>query len=208
MKKSLLLVLFLFAVPVFAQEIEESEQNFDLQLWSETTTEGTEIFPWAIYYGKHFVLDVRYNYDEKKTAGIYIGKQLGGDSFYIIPQIGFLVGDFNAWSPEFYLGASKGRFEYFSQWQWAGSLKKDYNSWAYQYQELLIGTGKHISLGAASQTSWEKNTAPVNTDIGPMVKLDFGKDFSARVWYAKRSFGENRGDWVLYCNLGKIFSWK
>jgi hypothetical protein len=207
-KKLTAVVLFvLFVVPVFAAE-EEKENTVDLQLWSRTTSEGTEIFPWMMFYGKNgLVLDFRHNYDVHNTAGFFIGRQFGGDKFYVIPEIGYLAGEFSGLSPEFYLGAGVGKVSYFSQWQWAQSSKHDLNSWAYQYQELLVKAGK-ISFGAGSQTCWEKNTAPVNTDIGPMIKVELGKDWSTRLWWAKRTFGADRGDWIMYVAIGKVFKWK
>lgn len=204
------LVGLFMLVLIMPVAVAQEEKVLDIQLWSRSTAKETVIIPWAVYYGpKSFVLDLRHNFDANNTAGIFIGRQFGGEKLYVIPEMGYLAGDFSGVSPEFYLGANKGRLMYFSQWQWAASLRSEDNSWAYQWNDVLVRVNKHLSIGADTQTFWEKNTdSPANTDIGPAFRIDIGRGWYGKFWWANRVAGADHGDWVMFCAVGKVARWK
>jgi len=209
---SIFFLFFVFALPAFAQEPVKKDpaHTLDLQLWTQFTPGKVDFMPWGVYYDKNgLVVDVRYNYDAPKMVGAFVGKQFGGDKLYVIPEIGYVGGDgFRGISPEVYFGASVGRFSLSTQWQWVANLRESAGSWGYQWNEILLKIGEHLSVGADSQTFWEKGAgASADTDVGPALKLGFGGSWSLRVWGAVRTSGPNRGDWVVYIVPGKVIKW-
>lgn len=217
--KNLFAVVFLVtlvtAVPMAAQEpiaqapaeAKGPTYKIDAQFWSMSTSNETRVYPWILLYGpKGLVVDVRHGFDVKGVFGGYVGKQFG-DKIYFIPQVGVLFGpNFKGFGPELYVGGEVSRVSFFTQWQWAQSLREQDAHWFYHYGEALAKIAGPISFGAAGQAFWEKSDgSKLAYDLGPQIKADI-KGISLRFWPAWRVTSTDRGAIVVFCAISKTFS--
>lgn len=197
------LILLLAVSPAFAQS--------DLSFWNRYGCGENLSYPWYTYFGPKIVVDARYNFDQKKTAGIYAGKMLGGKKFTAIPTGGALFGKYNGISPQIYFMSSAGRFNYFSQHQYVKGIGS--HDFQYHWIDILVTANKHLSAGVDWQIyhEWRGNVA--ENDIGPSAKYVFGpvrreeKEVSPylRIWYAKSVGPANKGADFLYAAVGVSF---
>lgn len=184
----------------------------DLSYWDRQAYGENISYPWYTYFGKKIVVDARYGFDQKKTAGLYVGKQIGNRTFSAIPAGGVLFGAYNGISPQIYLIANTGRFSLFTQSQYVKGLGSS-NDYQYHWVDTLVSANKHIAAGVDWQVYHEWAAHYAEHDIGPSAKITFGplqrgdKEISPyiRMWYARSLGPDKKGVDLFYTALGVSF---
>lgn len=209
MKKLFLLMLLLVTVgSVFAQA--------DMSVYYKRAYEDDTFIPWFTYTMKDKVMfDLRYNFDVLKSGGAFVGKSFGNGTISITPEVGFIFGDYNSFSPEFYLSYNKGRFSSFSLWQYSwgfgghGYTNKEgittgtrHFDYTYQWSDNQISITKWLSIGIDEQLYREQSHGTW-FDFGPAAKLSFGKLY-VKPWLSF-SAGANDPDITkFYLGIGYV----
>ena len=161
----------------------------DMSMWtSKTTTQQSEMayFMWVTHVGPKFTLDVRQGFDAPNTFGGYVGTTpIGKDStFWIIPEIGGIIGDQKGFGPELLAGGTNGRFRYFMFAQYVFGVESC-ESFFFTYDEIHYELkNKGPRVGTAVQMFWgESQTDFPGFDIGPQMRIPLGKSFYLKPWY-------------------------
>jgi hypothetical protein len=119
----------------------------DVSFWNRHGF-GEELqFPWYTYFGEKFTADARYNYDQKKTLGLYFGKKFGSRKFSVVAEAGMLAGQYKGIGPELHILASVRGWEVFTQSQYSKGLK-GCTDFQYHWVDVLRPIGKHWAVGA------------------------------------------------------------
>ena len=156
-------------------------QQHDFSMWTRSTTGSTVVIPWYMHFGDKFVIDARYNYDAKGTFGGCIGKSFGGKNLSLVPEACGYIGEVDGFGPELLVMGSKGKTSLFSQNQYVHGMNSR-DSFLYHWTDLLLKTNKNLSLGVDWQIfKLTGISAPVAVDVGPAVKVMFGKVYF-RIW--------------------------
>lgn len=182
-------------------------QQNDFSVWTRSTAGETVVIPWYMHLGKKAVVDVRYNFDAKNTAGICLGKKWGDETITVIPEACGYIGDLNGFGPEFLVLGSKGRINLFSQNQYIrGSLPS--NSFVYHWVDLVASVNKYIALGVDYQVFKLTNvSAPTAVDIGPAAKITVGKMYFRLwpCWGMDPKDANRRGNPTLFLGVGYVW---
>lgn len=116
-----------------------------------------------------FYGEVRYNYDQINTIGVYLGYQFSigkKQQHNLIPQIGFLYGDYVGTSFQFYYQLLHSKFEINFQNQYGLSFN-NLSSFYYNWSDIQFKVRKKINFGSSIQIYKDKNSKYI--DLGALV---------------------------------------
>ena len=186
----------------------------DLSLWNRSAYGENVPYPWYLYIGSKVSFDARYNFDQKKTGAMFVGKPIGNSKFMAIPAAGALFGKYNGISPQVYFLVNVGRMNLFTMHQYVKALGQSSNDFQYHWVDALFVTNKHLSVGVDYQVYHEPKSGFAEHDLGPSAKYVLGsfkvgekRTMSPylRAWYA-RSLGPGNSDAnLLFLVLGASF---
>lgn len=142
----------------------------DLSVYNRLVTNTGEYtpIPWLTYsYGDYF-LDARYNFDQEKTYGVFVGKSFGP----LTLAAGPMMGEYKAWSAESYISFSSQNDCMIFMYQYAWG-NKGYFNFTYQWIEYLHSLSPTVSVGIGQQAYSDPSGAFV--EAGPVAKIILGK---------------------------------
>lgn len=151
----------------------------------------TNIF-WYTQVTENLFFEARYDFDAPNTFGIFAGKPYGDRRLNVTPAIGILSGDYDGFSPEVYVGGGRGKFGFFSLYQYAawtgaGSMP----DWAYQWMDVTYQAHLLVKVGIGEQVYHEFTSGfSSQVDIGPTALINLGQ-FYLKPWY---TFGSGEGN--------------
>ncbi len=206
MRLSLLLVVITLSdmTGLFAQSQapQEPSGSQEISLWSR----NTEAYPWYFYTGKKFTADIRYNFDQQKTAAVCIGKKFGKDEFAVIPEACGYVGKTNGYGPEVWFLSDTKKYSLMSYVQYTKML--DTTSYGYSWFQ---GERKISRFGFGFGGQVLKNgSSSLEVDFGLSSKVTFGKvSFNFlpmwRVTSSKLGEPTGRGDITIFTGIAYTF---
>lgn len=161
----------------------------DMSMWTSKTTSDPSsdmtYFMWVTHVGKKFTLDVRQGFDAPNTFGGYVGtKPLGKDStFWLIPEVGGLIGDYKGFGPELLAGGTNGRYRYFMFFQYVIGVN-GCDNFFFTYDELTYRMTRDVRAGLAAQMFWgQSHDGFPGFDVGPQLRVMLGKTWYLKPWY-------------------------
>ena len=188
-----LIALFIAIAPLFGQ------QN-DVSFWSRN--KELSAFPWYFYGGKKVTVDARFNFDAAKTAGVCLGKKLGGESLTLIPEACGYIGKTNGYGPELLVLSTKGKISAFSQNQWLQGVGSP--SYFYHWTDIQRKLTKNLSVGVGEQIFKEISDEKGQIDLGPSFRPTFGPMYF-KIWPAWSIGPANIGMLKLFLGVG--YAW-
>lgn len=190
--RSLIFAILIVCSTLFGQEN-------DLSMWAKNTA----VIPWYLHIDKKVVVDLRYNFDAKRTGGICIGKAIGKESLTLIPEACGYIGQTNGYGPELLILAGHGKYSVFSQNQFFQAVGGD-TSYFYHWTDFQIKVVKGFSAGFGEQICKSINDDPGQIDVGPSVKLAVGKIYF-KFWPTWSVGPANRGEFATLVGVG--YAW-
>lgn len=129
---------------------------------------------WFTHSDSAYFVEARANFDWDNTLALYLGKTFGNDVFWITPEIGALVGDYNGFGPELLMGGKYKSLKYFLFNQYTLNVN-DLPDFLYQYTEVGLVASRYVMIGCAGQVYYEPTTprADAFIDAGPFVKFSY-----------------------------------
>jgi len=140
--------------------------------------EGGEytVIPWMVYYADYYG-EFRYNFDWPETGSVFVGRPFYAvdGMLSVVPNIGVMFGDYQAVSPQLYLGWGDDSTPYkvFSLWQYASNLN-DLPSFSYAWVEALHRLSPTLWAGLGTQL-YDEEDLESSLDIGPAIKVKVGQ---------------------------------
>lgn len=137
--------------------------------------ENILITPQIWTYAKNIYFEARYNYEERKTFSLYIGRSFktGKDSiFEIIPMFGGVIGEYTGISPALTCILKGKRLQGFSQSQYTIDLK-GHNNFFFNWTAISVPIIKKNGLGIAYRMVSVQGT-PTVYNYGPMINFQTG----------------------------------
>lgn len=156
-----------------------------------------------LQHDKKLHLEVRYNYEEKRTVSFYVGKCFSEDSefsYSIVPIIGGVAGRFNGWSGGLNLDLEYKNFYLSSQSQYTFSADDEVNNFYFTWSELGYQPLNWFYGGVALQETVFPQTNKYVTYPGFVIGFIY-KKWTLPVYGFKT--GENTQAFV--CSI--IFEW-
>ena len=129
-----------------------------------------------IQSAKNWYGELRYNYEDAKTLSLYGGKTINGGQeleFTITPLFGFSVGRFTGLSLAANSEISWKRFYISSQSQYSAAIKKDSESFFFNWSELGYTVSPRFFSGLSMQYTSQAEQTSVET--GVLAGLTFNK---------------------------------
>ena len=180
MKKQTSIVLILFSLLLFCNNLFAQHKDslfYDPGAYMTFQYSKSDIplvtTQFWFYSKKHIYTELRYNYEDRKTASLYMGRvfKVGKhDELQIIPMLGGAVGRFNSISPASTMILEAGWIRGFSQSQYSINLKEPNSSFFFNWTALVIHTYKPLYLGASFQSIVPQNSKS-QILFAPMVSV-------------------------------------
>jgi hypothetical protein len=174
MKTKALIILLFFCVDATAQL-----RGFIEQIYYVDAAGKFSVGPLAaLQNDKNWYLETRYNYEEKRSLSLYVGKAFQGGnefSFSIIPIVGGVVGRYKGGSAGLNVALEYKRFFFESQSQYTFSAKDEVENFFFSWSELGYQPRKWFYGGLAMQPTYYPHTKNNSLSPGFMMGFSFGK---------------------------------
>lgn len=156
-----------------------------------------------IEYDKSLYVEARYNYEEKRTVSIYVGRSFSRDadfSYSFTPLFGGVLGLFNGWSAGLNIDADYKNFYLSAQSQYTFSADDEINNFYFSWSELGYQPLKWLYGGIALQETYLPQTKENLTHPGLVV------GFAYRKWTVPvYGFKTGEGTQAFVCSV--IYEW-
>jgi hypothetical protein len=152
---------------------------------------------------KSLYVEARYNYEEKRTVSIYVGRTFTHDaefSYSFTPLFGGVIGIFNGWSAGLNIDADYKNFYLSAQSQYTFSNDEEINNFYFSWSELGYQPLKWFYGGIALQETYLPQTKENLTHPGLVV------GFAYRKWTVPvYGFKTGEGTQAFVCSV--IYEW-
>jgi hypothetical protein len=148
---------------------------------------------------RNWYVEARYNYEELRSASVYVGKNFSKESeslyYSVTPIIGGVAGKFTGGSAGMNLQVEYGKFFFYSQSQFTFTPKSKGNNFLFGWAELAVEPLPWVYLGLSLQHTHDLRTHGKVTEEGIVIGFNF------RRWTFPL-YGFNLGDSQRYFILG------
>jgi hypothetical protein len=204
MKRIIVLALSFFGIPVLAT----AQHSFTLFNASIQHTSGISHVPWYTYDGPAVSIDARYNFDQKNTSALLVGKRFTllnrenarsthkdcvSDEFVacesevdalkvtLTPYVGLLAGDTTGGTVQVVYSLTYRKLDVLVWNQYAWMNQATARDFAYVWLDVGYRVQEHAVVGIGSQKYHERGE-PRFYDTGPFVKVLTTQKTSVRLW--------------------------
>jgi hypothetical protein len=143
----------------------------DASVWSKWDGGKTTVIPWYVYSGPHATVDTRFNFDQRNTFALFLGKSFAKGKLSITPYLGGMVGDYSGTSAQLNFFVSSGKKSLFVMNQYAWMDRSP--NFAYHWADGLVQINKHLALGFDEQ-AYKEPRGDWYVDVGPVAKVSVG----------------------------------
>ena len=170
-----ILVALVLVVPasVFAQH--------DFAVWSKVDQSDVTVIPWYVYNGSSLLVDARYNFDQQKTAGAFVGRAFEVRGVSVMPYAGALVGDYDGISTQINAFAGFDVYTVFVMNQYSRGIGEGHADFIYHWVDALWHPNPRLALGIDGQV-YKESGIPLLVDVGPVVKILPASYFYVKAW--------------------------
>lgn len=193
----ILVMIMIFSASSYGQE-RNSRGTHEVSLWSRNAS----IYPWYFYTGEKFTADLRYNFDEDRTAGFCLGKQFGKKAFSVIPEACEYIGQAFGLGPELWILSETDKISIESYVQYVKMFNT--SSYGYIWLQSERKITRHFGLGLGGQ-ALKVARERFEADLGPALKFTIGKRGYMSLLPMWRITPGERGKTTLYTGFGWTF---
>lgn len=172
---------------VFLLSILSSSFSFcqtDVSVWFKVRDGKVTTIPWFTFTNKSVFVDARYNFDQGRSAGVFVGKSFNFEDFSITPAIGGIFGDYNGLSPEVYTSWKVKKLSFFCLNQYSvGTWDSKGTNFFYHWLDIMYPVKKDFFFVGFDEQVYKESKLDPEMDLGPVVKMQ-RKGFYVKVWYA------------------------
>jgi hypothetical protein len=105
---------------------------------------------------KFFHFEGRYNYEDKNTASVFVGRRFETGNkciFGATPMMGIVFGNTTGFAPGLLLDLSYGKFDFYSESEFLFDSDFSENNFFYTWTEMAVSPTEHLRAGiSASRT--------------------------------------------------------
>jgi hypothetical protein len=181
--------LFFLAVAVTAQnqdsvapantkDTSESEWQLEGLLYDYILPhEGDILMPILYVDWRSFHAEVRYNYEDMRTASVFAGYRLeAGEklAFGATPMVGILFGNSSGLAPGLLLDLAYGKFDFYSESEYIVDFSGSENNYFYTWTELAFTPLENIRTGISANRT-RLYQAELDVQKGLFAQCTFGK---------------------------------
>jgi hypothetical protein len=174
MKTKALIIALFFCIDAIAQV-----HGFVEQIYYVDAAGKFSVGPLAALQNEeNWYMEARYNYEEKRSLSLYIGRAFQGGnalSFSIIPIFGGVVGQYEGGSAGLNVALAYKRFFFESQSQYTFSAKEESENFFFSWSELGYQPTKWFYGGLAMQPTYYPRTKNNSLSPGFMIGFSVGK---------------------------------
>jgi hypothetical protein len=145
----------------------------------------TELKPWSIYADSTKHLDIRYNFEQHDSWGVFANPRLTLGNWFlfgnwiIAPAAGIIFDEHNALTLELNSEYKKRKFSYIGIDQ-AVVSRGNVGLFVYQNRDLLYMVSRYTQIGIGEQMYWDSSHLN-SIDVGPEAKVKLGRIY-LKLW--------------------------